>query len=138
MRLDQALLAEKTAAVEHHLARVTSRLPADAADLKPLTDATDSVVLHLWLAVQLAIDLALWACVQLRLGAPATYADAFRALAAAGHLDAKLADELVRAAGFRNVVAHAYEGLDLARVHTSALHGPGHLRAFLAALARLG
>ncbi|MCA9515236.1 MAG: hypothetical protein KC635_09865 [Myxococcales bacterium] len=43
---------------------------------------------------------------------------------------------LVRAAAFRNVVAHAYEDLDLALVRTAAERGPADLRAFLAALGR--
>ena len=43
------------------------------------------------------------------------------------------AGRLTRAAGFRNVVAHAYEELDMRRVHTAAQEGPRDLRAFLAA-----
>ena len=39
------------------------------------------------------------------------------------------------AAGFRNVVAHAYERLDMERVHRAATHGPDDLRRFLAILA---
>ncbi|MCE2541107.1 MAG: DUF86 domain-containing protein [Acidobacteria bacterium] len=38
-----------------------------------------------------------------------------------------LADRLVRAAGFRNIVAHAYESLDLRRVHQAATDGPADL-----------
>jgi uncharacterized protein YutE (UPF0331/DUF86 family) len=40
-------------------------------------------------------------------------------------------------AGFRNVVAHAYERLDMARVYRAAREGPADLRAFLAALSRV-
>lgn len=45
-----------------------------------------------------------------------------------------LAARLVRVAGFRNVLVHAYADLDLALVHDAALHGPADLTAFLAAL----
>ena len=55
---DRALLAEKVAAVERHLARVESRLPAEPARFSPGTDSSDAVVLHLWQAVQIVIDLA--------------------------------------------------------------------------------
>lgn len=134
--LDQALLAEKIAAIERHLARVESRLPEKAEDFLPGTDASDAVILHLWQACQSVIDLALSTCVRLKLGAPASYAEAFRRLAENGKLDRELAERLVRAAGFRNVVAHAYEQLDMARVYSAARHGPADLRAFLAALAR--
>ncbi|MEZ5318847.1 MAG: DUF86 domain-containing protein [Vicinamibacterales bacterium] len=70
------------------------------------------------------------------LARPRSYADAFRRLQSAGVIETALADRLVRAAGFRNVVAHAYERLDLARVHRAATDGPADLRAFVAAVAR--
>ncbi len=121
-------------AVERHLTRVADRLPPTAAGLTPSTDASDAVILHLWQATQLAIDLATAACLYFNLGAPASYADAFRRLAGAGIVDDGLADRLSRAAGFRNVVAHAYDQLDMARVFRAAKDGPADLRALLAAL----
>jgi uncharacterized protein YutE (UPF0331/DUF86 family) len=123
--------------VQRHLARVAERLPPDSAQFTPSTDASDAVILHLWQAVQIVIDLAVSACLHLKLGTPSTYADAFRRLAEAGRLDPALAARLERAAGFRNVVAHAYERLDMARIHRAAREGPADLRAFLAALERL-
>lgn len=131
------MLAEKAAAVHRHVARVADRLPSDPATFRPATDAADAVILHLWQAVQIVIDLAVSACLHLDLGTPGTYADAFRRLADAGHLDGELAARLERAAGFRNVVAHAYERLDMARVHRAAREGPEDLRAFLGVLSRL-
>ena len=135
--LDREVLAEKVAAVQRHLARVGDRLPDDPADLAPSTDASDAVILHLWQAVQIVIDLAVSACLHLKLGTPSTYADAFRRLAEAGHVNSELAARLERAAGFRNVVAHAYERLDMARVHHAAREGPEDLRAFLGVLSHL-
>lgn len=92
-------------------------------------------VLHLWQATQIAIDLAISACVAFKLGTPASYADAFRRLADGGYLDRELADRLARAAGFHNVIAHAYESLDMKRVHHAASTGPADLRTFLQRLA---
>jgi len=132
--LDRQLLAEKAAAVERHLARVAERLPPDAANLAPASDASDAVILHLWQATQITIDLALSACLHFNLGTPASYAEAFRRLAGAGLVAPDLADRLARAAGFRNVVAHAYEGLDMARVYQAASKGPADLRGFLKTL----
>ena len=101
----------------------------------PATDLSDAVVLHLWQATQIVIDLAMAACLWLKLGTPASYADAFRLLQKAGGLvDAALADRLVRAAGFRNIVAHAYQTLDMQRVYDAAKKGPVDLFAFLALL----
>lgn len=120
--------------VERHLDRVAERLPASADDFRPATDASDAVVLHLWQATQIVIDLAMGACVRLSLGTPRSYADAFRRLESGGIVETTLADRLVRAAGFRNLVAHGYESLDMARVHEAATSGPGDLRRFLACL----
>ena len=132
--IDRDLLAERALVVERHLARVAERLPASADALQPATDASDAVILHLWQATQIVIDVATAACVRLVLGTPATYADAFERLRAGGVIDAGLASRLVRAAGFRNLVAHAYERLDMRRVHDAALTGPPDLRALLAAV----
>ena len=133
-----ALLAEKAAVIERHLARVAARLPSEVGDLVPATDAADAVILHLWQAVQVAIDLAIAECVRRQLPAPASYAEAFRALGGVGLLPPQLAGRLARAAGFRNLVAHAYGSLDMARVFRAAQDGPADLRAFLRALRDAG
>jgi uncharacterized protein YutE (UPF0331/DUF86 family) len=137
MSFDQNVLAERTAAVERHLARVAQKLPADTSELLPNSDAADAVILHLWQATQIVLDLALGACSQLKLGTPIGYADAFVRLGAADVLPQALARRLVAAAGFRNVVAHAYESIDPARVHAAATNGPADLRAFLAVIREL-
>jgi hypothetical protein len=67
--------------VVRHIDRVAEHLPVDPSDLRPLTSAADTVVLHLWQAVQVVIDLAVSTCVRVGLGSPPTYADAFRQLA---------------------------------------------------------
>ena len=88
--LDRVVLAERTMAVERHLRRVAERLPAAPADLQPSTDASDAVTLHLWQATQIVIDLAMTACLSLKLGTPSSYADAFRRLEQAHIIDTPL------------------------------------------------
>lgn len=132
--LDPEVLAERTVVVERHLRRVAALLPADRQALRPETEASDGVILHLWQTMQVILDLGVSACVSLRLGTPSGYGDAFSRMAAAGLLPAELAGRLSAAAGFRNLVAHAYESIDLARVYESALSGPADLRAFLRVL----
>lgn len=132
--LDRDLLAERAMVVERHLRRVADRLPATPEGFKPATDESDAVVLHLWQATQVVIDLATSACLHFRAGTPASYADAFQRLAQSGVIDTDLAARLGRAAGFRNVVAHAYDQLDMVRVFRAATDGPADLRAFLGRL----
>ncbi len=123
-------------AVERHFDRVADRLPSSPAQFQPATDASDAVLLHLWQATQIVIDLAMGACLARGLGTPRSYADAFRRLENDGIVETALADRLVRAAGFRNLVAHGYESLDMARVHEAATTGPADLRRFLACLSK--
>jgi uncharacterized protein YutE (UPF0331/DUF86 family) len=134
--LDRAVLAERTVALRRHLARVAEKLPPAEDSLTSGSDASDSIILHLWQATQIVIDLAVSACVARGAGTPQSYADAFRRLQQAAVIEPGLADRLVRAAGFRNVVAHAYESLDMARVYQAAVRGPADLVAFVAALDR--
>jgi len=113
---------ERAMAVERHLGRLGERLPGGAGDFRHSTDAADAVILHLWQAVQIVIDLAVSSCLRFDLGAPQGYADAFRRLEAAGIVDPPLADRLVLATGFRNVVAHASEPIDMQCARGAALH----------------
>lgn len=135
--IDAAVLAERTAAVQRHLRRVADRLPEAPADLKPMSDATDAVVLHLWQAVQVVIDLAVSLCVRRGLGSPPSYADAFRLLADDGVLPGELTERLSRAAGSRDLLVHGYADLDLGRVHAAASSRPGDLLDFLRIVAAM-
>lgn len=137
MTFDAMIVADRLARMQRHLRRVEEKLPASPEGFLPATDASDAVILHLWQAVQIAIDLATSACVRRGLGAPSGYADAFMKLGRDGVLDTALAERLGRAAGFRNVVAHEYEALDMKRVHAAATSGPADLRAFAASIATL-
>lgn len=130
--LDRNIAAERAMSVERHLQRVEHMLPPAPDNFRPATEASDAVILHLWQATQVVIDLASGLCLKLNLGTPANYGDAFRRLEQAGVISHELADNLVRAAGFRNVVAHAYDDLDMRRVHQAAMEGPTDLRRFMA------
>ena len=99
-------------------------------DLDVLAEKAAAIDRHLWQATQVAMS----AAVRARLGSPSTYADALRNLAAAGLIDAGLADRLARAAGLMNVIVRAYADLDLRRVHEAASKGPDDLGALLGAL----
>lgn len=130
---DKEILAERFAAIERHLRRVKQRLPQVESEFTPLSDASDAVILHLWQAIQIVIDMASSACIYLKLGTPVSYADAFLKLGASGYLSNELAIRLSHAAGFRNRIVHAYEDLDMSKVYLIATKGPEDLRQFLLA-----
>lgn len=133
--LDRVVLAAKTAVIERHLRRVAQCLPDNPDEFKPLTDASDSVILHLWQAVQAVIELAASVCARFRLGTPRSSGESLQELAAAGFLAPELVTRLAGVEVFYEVVVHAYEQLDMERVYRAAQQGPTDLRAFLKALA---
>ena len=137
MTFDKEILVERIQAVERHLKRVRESLPPSESAFTPASNASDAVILHLWQAIQLVIDIAVSSCVQLNLGSPVSYADAFVRLSQGGFLDPELAMRLCHASGFRNRLVHAYEDLDLKKIYQIAQTGPQDLTAFLAAVAKL-
>ncbi len=134
MTLNRELFAKRVPVVERHLARVAEQLPPDPESLLPMTDASDSVILHLWQATQIVFDLAALACLRFRLGTPQSYGDIFVRLADAGDLQTEVAARLTQTADLHHAIAHAYNTLDMERVYRTAREGPADLRAFLAAL----
>ena len=132
--LDKEILAERVAAVERHLKRVSEHLPKSESEFTATSLVSDTVILHLWQAIQLVIDTALSASVHLNLGSPSSYSDAFLKLGEGGILEKELAIRLSHAAGFRNRIVHAYEDLDMQKVYKIAQTGPQDLRAFLSAI----
>lgn len=94
--MERAVFAERVAVVNRHLRRVEDRLPPDENDLKPMSDATDAVILQLWQSVQLVIDIATALCVKRGLGVPPTYGDAFLLLARDGVIPEPVAESLAR------------------------------------------
>lgn len=107
------------------------RATVSRASLKSDRDKQHMVLHALYVAAQVAVDLALHLGADGGLPQPATYQDAFKNLAAAQALDAGLAQRLAGWAGFRNVLAHLYATVDLDRVY-DALAEIEDLRAFAA------
>lgn len=70
----------------------------------------------LQLAIQAALDVASHIVSDESLGEPQTNRHMFDLLARAGWLDTGSADQLSRMAGFRNVLVHGYDDVDLSIV----------------------
>jgi uncharacterized protein YutE (UPF0331/DUF86 family) len=128
------LLRRKTEQVLHHCDRLARRAALTAAQLAADEDLCNAVLMDLQQAIQACIDLAAHACVDDRLGAPATSADAFALLARHGVIDETLARRLTGAAGLRNLIVHQYTTIDLERMVQVIGNDLDDLRRFVAAL----
>ena len=71
-----------------------------------------------------------------RLGEPETSRDVFRLLGRAGVLSADLSGRLEQMAGFRNVVVHLYQEVDLTIVRNVVEHHLGDLLEFVTGVRR--
>jgi len=108
---DPELVAKKLAFVETCVRelRTLARLERIADDVRE-----QRFVEHtLQLAIQAALDVASHVVSDERLGEPDTSRDVFRLLARAGIVPADLGTRLEQMAGFRNVVVHLYQEVDL-------------------------
>jgi uncharacterized protein YutE (UPF0331/DUF86 family) len=90
----------------------------------------DSIVLNIQRACEATVDLAMHLVRIHRLGIPQESRHAFELLAAAGHLDRRLAGVLQRMVGFRNVAVHDYQNLNLDIVRAIVLRDLDDVLAF--------
>lgn len=93
--------------------RILDRYKSRSKDqIQQDVDLKGAVERYLYLAVQSAIDLAEALIALKSLRKPATMAESFRILGEEGLLPAELTESLAKMAGFRNILAHAYEDID--------------------------
>ena len=114
--VDADLLRRKTAQILHHVDRLRRRASLSVAALGADEDLYNAVLMDLQQGIQACVDLAIHACVDDSLGAPASAGDAFALLVRAGRIDAALGVKLTGAAALRNLIVHQYAEIDRAKI----------------------
>lgn len=130
--VDRDLILKKLAFIETcvHELRTLARLEVLDHDVRE-----ERFVVHtLQLAAQAALDVASHIVSDERLGEPETNRQLFDFLRKAGWLSAPLTDSLRDLAGFRNVVVHGYETVDLGIVRDVVANRLTDLLDFVAAV----
>jgi uncharacterized protein YutE (UPF0331/DUF86 family) len=134
---DRELVAKKLALIETCLneLRTLARPEAIRHDVRE-----ERFVEHtLQLAIQAALDVASHIVSDARLGEPETNRELFSLLRRGGILDESLSVKLQEMAGFRNILVHGYQGVDLDIVCDVLEHRLDDLVAFVEAVrGRLG
>jgi len=90
----------------------------------------------LQLAIQAALDVASHLVSARRLGEPETNRALFDLLRRAGIIDAQLAESLYAMAGFRNILVHGYQEVDIDIVRDILRHHLNDLLDFVRAIRR--
>lgn len=124
------VVVAKLERLAHRVERVRQRRRASADDLARDEDAQDSVALNLMLAVQICVDIASHIIADEAWPPAASLAETFERLHERGVLSSDTAKALRNAAGLRNVVAHAYDRIDLVALHAGSIDGLKDLDAF--------
>jgi uncharacterized protein YutE (UPF0331/DUF86 family) len=125
--MDREVIEQKLESLRRCLQRVAEKCPSDPDALGRDPDLQDIVTLNLTRAVQLCVDLGAHLIADMDVPPPDTMGQTFDALAHAGAIPERLAQQLKKAVGFRNIAVHHYEEIDWTIVHRIALH---HLSDF--------
>ena len=131
---DAALLAKRLALVETCVTELRTMARPDAI---PHDLREQRFVEHtLQIAIQAALDVASHVVSDRRLGEPRTNRELFDLLARHGWIPRPLADSLSRMVGFRNVLVHGYDDVNLRIVQDVVANHLGELLEFVEGIRR--
>lgn len=128
--VDRRVIAAKIAAVRDAVTRIREVLPATVDAFAGDRGTREIVTLNLFVALQESIALATHWLADEGWSVPQTHGETFTSLADHGVIDHDLAGRLRAAAGLRNLIAHQYGVIDVARVHHIAANDVGDLLRF--------
>lgn len=129
---DEFLVVRKLAQIEIYVEELRTLTPPEEIHQSILKQRFVTFTLHL--AIQAAIDVAAHIVADQKLGLPNGYRGYFLMLGSRGWIERNLAERLAHMAGFRNIVVHQYEDVDLGRVEEILRDHLGDLLAFVAAI----
>ncbi len=107
------VLINKAAVIERCVARAREEYAANPAMFASDFTRQDAAILNIQRACEAALDMGQHLIRREKLGVPQSARDVFVLLAQGGWLDVTLADALKRMVGFRNIVVHDYQALQL-------------------------
>lgn len=131
---DRDLVEKKLAFIETCVSDI--RRLARPSDIRTDLKEERFVEHTLQLAIQAALDVASHIASDARLGEPRTNRELFDLLVRGGFIEGGLLEDLRNMAGFRNILVHGYDDVDLEVVENVATDRLGDLLSFVAAIRR--
>ena len=132
--VDKDLIIAKAGSVKRHIDRIKAKSDADMAAFMQDLDRQESIAFNMHLAIQNCMDIAAHIISDEGLGVPGSAVEMFFILQEKGFLSANLADRMVKAVGFRNLLVHEYQKIDLQRLHKAAEKNVDDLIEYLSAV----
>lgn len=132
--VDSDLILAKAGSVKKHLNRIAEKREVDLGIFLNDIDRQESILFNVQMAVQNCVDIAAHIISEDGLGVPGSTTEMFFALQNHGYLDQDLTTAMVKAVGFRNLIAHEYAKIELEQVYEIAHNDIGDLNAYLKAI----
>ena len=129
---DSELVAKKLSEIEGYVREL--RTIANPGRIKTDVKEERFAAHTLQLAIQAALDVASHIVSDERLGEPRTNRELFTLLDQHGWIEASLSQNLQNMAGFRNILVHGYQKLDLAILVDAVQNRLDDLNVFAAAI----
>jgi uncharacterized protein YutE (UPF0331/DUF86 family) len=134
--IDKEILLSKADRVHRHVKRVKEKRPATLQEFLSSLDLQEIILFNLQMAIQFCIDIASHIISDEGLGLPGSTNEMFYTLQENGYIPEDVADKMVAAVGFRNLVVHEYTRVDLEEVYRISQENVDDLIEFLQPLFR--
>ena len=132
--IDHDLILAKTSSVIKHLKRVIEKRNTDLPTFMNEIDRQESILFNIQMAVQNCIDIAAHIISEEGYGVPGGTNEMFYMLEENGYINTTLAEKMVKAVGFRNLIVHEYGRIELKKVFTIAQKDIEDLNEYLRAI----
>ena len=132
--VDKDLILAKAGSVKSHLNRVYEKRNVDLDNFIKDIDRQESILFNIQTAVQNCIDIAAHIISEESFGVPGSTTEMLYILGKNGYLDNDLTQKMVKAVGFRNLIAHEYGKIELEQVYEIAQKDINDLNEYLKAI----
>jgi len=127
--VDHDVMLEKVNLIQDCLARIHSKVEHDIINLLDI-DKQEIVIFNLQRAIQFTIDIAFHIIASEKLGLAQNFKEAFVILEKNKIIGHELSEKLKKMVGFRNIVVHEYEHINLGILENIVQHHLGDLEEF--------
>jgi uncharacterized protein YutE (UPF0331/DUF86 family) len=127
--VDQDVILEKVNLIQDCLARINSKVDKDIVNLQDI-DKQEIVIFNLQRAIQFTIDIAFHIIACEKLGLAQNFKEAFVLLEKNKIIEHELSEKLKKMVGFRNIVVHEYEHINIDILGNIVQHHLGDLEEF--------
>ncbi len=114
--VDNELIIVKSSSIKKHLNRVKEKRNTDLQTFLKDLDRQEIILFNLQMAIQNCIDIAAHIISDEGFGVPGSTNEMFYMLEENGYLNRDITEKMVKAVGFRNLMVHEYEKIELDQV----------------------